>query len=83
MGAGYGKLTLHGKQIGAHVASYILHKGEIPKGLEIMHTCANKLCVNPKHLIAGTHKENMEEMNQRLKAAFEEKKDDTPSVSAV
>lgn len=42
----------------AHRYSYKVHKGEIPAGLEIDHTCQNKLCVNPDHLEAVTHQEN-------------------------
>ena len=42
----------------AHVVSYILYKGKIPKGKEIDHICRNTLCVNPDHLQAITHKEN-------------------------
>ncbi len=48
-----------GKLIQAHRVSYKLYKGEIPKGLEIDHLCRNKLCVNPEHLEAVTHYENM------------------------
>ena len=33
--------------------------GRIPAGLEIDHLCKNKLCINPDHLEAVTHAENM------------------------
>lgn len=37
---------------------------------EIMHTCDNSKCVNPKHLKAGTHKENMEDYSKKYKAGL-------------
>ena len=59
--SGYGMLKVFGKMVSAHRFSYELYKGEIPKGLEILHSCDNKLCVNPDHLRIGTHSENMRE----------------------
>ena len=56
---GYGSSWLNGKQIRAHRISYELFKGEIPKGYEIDHLCRNKTCVNPDHLEAVTHRENL------------------------
>lgn len=50
---GYGLMMNedHGS-IGAHRASYIIHKGEIPDGFHIHHKCKNRKCVNPEHLEA-------------------------------
>ena len=43
----------------AHRFSYELHKGPIPEGAVIDHTCRNKMCVNPAHLEAVTNQENV------------------------
>lgn len=60
-GAGYGMIRpggLEEKKL-AHRVSYELHGKTIPEGLDLMHKCDNPLCVNPKHLIPGTHKQNL------------------------
>lgn len=54
----YGAFGFNGKTIGAHVASYLIFKREIAKGLEIDHLCRKTLCVNPEHLEAVTHSVN-------------------------
>lgn len=58
---GYGAFSVRGVDQRAHRASYVIFKGPIPKGLHVLHRCHNPTCVNPAHLRAGTHKENMAE----------------------
>lgn len=43
----------------AHVVFYEKRFGPVPEGLELDHLCRNKLCVNPDHLEAVTHTENV------------------------
>ena len=62
---GYGKISegnIHKgtfKTYAAHRLAYTLTKGEIPKGLQIDHLCANPTCIRPSHLSLCTGKENM------------------------
>lgn len=59
---GYGKVKIKQKVYGAHRIAFLIHNRCLPKDKEIMHKCDNKLCCNPEHLVAGTHKDNMQDM---------------------
>lgn len=48
-----------GKTVGAYRVSYENVNGPIPEGLEADHLCGNPGCVNPAHIEAVTHGENL------------------------
>lgn len=67
---GYGLIRFGGKTRLAHRVSYEIHKGPIPEGNVIMHTCDNPRCVRPEHLKAGTQSENMKDMANKKRHPY-------------
>jgi hypothetical protein len=61
-GKGYGVIyddSRPRRPMRAHRYGYTLATGDLAVGMDIDHICRNKKCVNPEHLEAVTHKENV------------------------
>lgn len=57
---GYGAFKILGRVEGAHRVSYVLSTGKIiDENNVILHSCDNRLCVNPDHLSEGTQRDNV------------------------
>lgn len=63
--AGYALIWDKGRAVRAHIASYQLHKGPIPTGKVVRHTCDNRPCIHPDHLILGTRGDNNRDTRNR------------------
>jgi len=57
-GAGYGRITACGSTSATHRVAYVLTYGWLPAAKQVDHICENRLCCNPNHLEAVTHKQN-------------------------
>ena len=59
---GYGTFEHRGKCMNASRAAWIASKGDIPKGLCVLHHCDNRKCCRVSHMFLGTHASNTEDM---------------------
>ena len=64
---GYGMVTSsHGRY--AHRVAWKLAHGRIRRGMHVLHSCDNRLCVNPTHLRLGTNTDNVRDKVTRGRA---------------
>lgn len=67
---GYGRVTIRRRQHSAHRLMWEWHNGEpVPDGLVVRHQCDNPPCINPHHLLVGTHADNIADKVRRGRQA--------------
>lgn len=69
---GYGQFRSNMDIIRAHRASWILHNGDIPKNMQVLHKCDNRVCSNPEHLYLGTSADNNRDILDRKRCSRDE-----------
>lgn len=72
IGLGYASTSRRGKTYWMHRVVYCEHN-DIPmdnlKDKVVRHLCDNPRCINPEHLVLGTHLDNMRDMTERNRQA--------------
>ena len=69
---GYVKITINGKQQSGHRYMFLEKNKKITNEV-IRHTCDNRWCINPDHLIEGSHNDNVQDRVSRQRSAIGEK----------
>lgn len=69
----YGVMNDHGTTVYAHRFAWEQANGPMPEGKVVRHTCDNKFCVNPAHLLLGSQGENVQDAVERQLNCFGER----------
>jgi len=65
LSSGHRRVWFGQKKVLIHRLVWEFHRGPIPPGLQIQHTCDVPNCCNVDHLEIGTHADNMRDMAKR------------------
>ena len=69
--------------ISSHRYAYERLVGPIPEGMDLLHSCDVRHCVNPAHLKPGTHLENMRDKIKRDRTGHKLKADDVRRIKVL
>lgn len=70
---GHGYARIHFNKIHILVSRWIweLYNNEsFPEGMEACHSCDTPACVNPLHIWAGTHRQNMQDAHRKKRITW-------------
>lgn len=83
-GNGYGQLRTAGKVRKAHREAYRAANGLTWDDMEavpvVRHTCDNRLCVEPEHLLGGTQSQNMHDKKRPGKVFLKPTPEDVVAI---
>lgn len=80
---GYGSITILGKTWRAHRAVYTYLVGDIPRGIDLLHSCDTPACVCPDHLRPGDDAQNQKDRKDRDRIGFELSTADVKFIKSV
>ena len=66
--SGYGIINYNNKCRLAHRVAWAAKNGEIPDGLQVLHRCDVRCCINTDHLFLGTNKDNVDDKVKKGRA---------------
>lgn len=66
---GYGEFEFKGRKVRVH-RLIMSSQGYKIEGLIIRHTCDNPKCINPFHLLMGSHADNIRDRDQRKRGRW-------------
>ena len=80
--AGYGVLKVQGKLFGVHRLAYESMFGDVPMGMQVLHTCDVSCCINPDHLWIGTNLDNVWDRTSKNRSSSKLTLDDVRFIRA-
>lgn len=66
---GYGQIKFNTRKLSAHRVSWELVNKQAPGARIVRHSCDTPACVNPAHLLIGTHGDNVADRVRRGRSA--------------